>query len=139
MDKCPNCGASVAKSDKCCSKCGTTLESTKSSNSSSKLIIGVVALIIVIAIVAVFASGMLSNNNMQSAPASSSNDAKVINPTNSNDSSSSSVFWASSRTDKFHKPTCEWAQKIDDSNKIVYDSRDKAISAGKTPCSVCNP
>ena len=139
MDKCPNCGASVTKSDKRCSKCGAKLESAKSSNSSSKLIICVVAAIIIIAIVGVFASGILSNNDAQSAPVSSSNDAQVVNPTNSDDSSSSSVYWASSKTDKFHKPTCEWAQKIGDSNKIVYDSRDKAIADGKTPCSVCNP
>ena len=139
MDNCPKCGANVAESDKCCSKCGQTLESAKSSNTSSKLMIGVVVAIIIIAIVAVFASGILSSNDAQSAPISSSNDAKVVNPTNSDDSSSDSVFWASSKTDKFHKPTCEWAQKIDDSNKIVYDSREKAIADGKNPCSVCNP
>ena len=139
MDKCPECGASVYESDKCCSKCGANLVSAKSSNSSSKLIMGVVALIIIIAIVGVFASGILSSNDSQSAPVSSSNDAKVVNPTNSDDSSSGSVYWASSKTDKFHKPTCEWAQKIDDSNKIVYDSRDKAIADGKIPCNVCNP
>ena len=40
---------------------------------------------------------------------------------------------------KFHYPSCEWAQKISDANKIVYHSRDDAVADGKVPCTACNP
>lgn len=54
-------------------------------------------------------------------------------------SSSGSTFWGSSNSGKFHKPSCEWAQKISGKNKVVFHSRDEAISSGYSPCSVCNP
>lgn len=140
MDKCPSCGANVDKSDKICTKCGASLKNLKSDKSSSKLMIGVIIAIILIAIVAVFASGILSGDNSQNTQITNSSNAKLVNPTDSqNTSSNGNVFWASSKTDKFHKPDCEWAQKISDDNKIVYNHREDAIRAGKTPCSVCNP
>lgn len=52
---------------------------------------------------------------------------------------SSAEYWASEKSDKFHNPGCEWAQKISSKNKVVFHSRDEAISAGYNPCSVCNP
>lgn len=53
-------------------------------------------------------------------------------------SSSGSTFWGSSNSGKFHKPSCEWAQKISGKNKVVFHSRDEAISSGYQPCSVCS-
>ena len=57
----------------------------------------------------------------------------------SSSSSSGSTYWASSSSGKFHNPSCEWAQKISSKNKVVFHSRDEAISSGYQPCSVCNP
>ena len=54
-------------------------------------------------------------------------------------SSSGQTYWASANSDKFHYPSCEWAQKISGKNKVVFHSRDEAISSGYSPCSVCNP
>ena len=54
-------------------------------------------------------------------------------------SSDSGEYWASAKSDKFHRPDCEWAQKISSKNKKVYHSRDDAIAAGNVPCEVCNP
>ena len=70
-----------------------------------------------------------------------------LNTGNSSDSSSSSssgsssgaTYWASSSSGKFHNPSCEWAQKISGKNKVVFHSRDEAISSGYQPCSVCSP
>jgi len=39
----------------------------------------------------------------------------------------------------FHKAHCEAAQKIGTKNRILYESRDEAIQAGKTPCEECRP
>ena len=78
--------------------------------------------VVIIAILGVLATGVFSNNH---------HSAEINNSEN--------VFWASSETTKFHKPTCEWAYKIKESNKIVYNSREAAIEDGKIPCEVCNP
>lgn len=154
MPKCPSCGAEVKPSDKRCSKCGAALNEKKSNNSSSKLIIGVIAVIVIIAIVGALASGVFTGNDTSDVSQDSS--SQVITPntsektssdnsqseSSSNDdssASSSTEYWASAKAEKFHLPDCEWAQKISDSNKIIYQSREDAIEDGKVPCGVCNP
>ncbi|WP_295113376.1 zinc-ribbon domain-containing protein [uncultured Methanobrevibacter sp.] len=141
MDKCPNCGVDVKSSAKRCTKCGADL--TKKTNSSSKLIIGVVVVIIIIAIAGAFASGVFNSNTQDKVPVKEDTHVETVEPAADNDSSSDSSanteFWASAKAEKFHTPDCEWAQKISDSNKIIYHSRDDAIEDGKVPCSVCNP
>ena len=57
----------------------------------------------------------------------------------SSSSSSGQTYWASANSDKFHYPSCEWAQKISGSNKIVFSSRDEALNSGYQPCQVCSP
>ena len=66
----------------------------------------------------------------------------TVNPiVEKGDSSGSNAteYWASAKAEKFHLPTCEWAEKISDDNKIIYQSRDDAIEDGKVPCGACNP
>ena len=61
-------------------------------------------------------------------------------PTSTSSSSSSGqTYWASSNSNKFHYPSCEWAQKISGKNKVVFHSREEAINAGYVPCQVCGP
>ena len=57
----------------------------------------------------------------------------------SSSSSSGQTYWASSNSGKFHYPSCEWGQKISGKNKVVFHSRDEAISSGYSPCQVCSP
>ena len=57
----------------------------------------------------------------------------------SSSSSSGATYWASSKSGKFHLPSCEWAQKIYGGNKVVFHSRDEAINSGYVPCQVCGP
>lgn len=155
MAKCPSCGAIVTTSDKRCSKCGAKLDNKN--KSSSKLIIGIVVVVAILALVGAFASGVFNGSDATTDvadQASSQSAAPVEEPTTTTDdvdtssqsassddesSSSSSEYWASAKSDKFHDPSCEWAQKISSKNKIVYDSREDAIADGKVPCSVCNP
>lgn len=53
--------------------------------------------------------------------------------------SSGAVYWASEKSNKFHVPSCEWAQKIASYNKIVFHSKEEARNAGYQACEVCNP
>ena len=64
---------------------------------------------------------------------------KKSSSSSSSSSSPSVTYWASSKSNIFHKPGCEWAQKISGRNKIVFHSRDKALSSGFRPCQVCCP
>lgn len=153
MDKCPNCGAKVYPSDKRCSKCGQELK--KSSNGS---VIAILLFVALIAIFGVFASSYMNEDTTVGTVASNavSSDDSVdqadhsveettssvnsqVSSSSSSDSSSGTVYWASDESDKFHKPNCEWSQKINPYNKIVYHSRQEAINDGRVPCHVCYP
>lgn len=144
MVKCDSCGEENSSDAVRCKKCGEDFDSKKGNSSNTKLI-AILAIIVIIAIVGVFASGILSNishtqtNTQSSGPVQTNVSNNTTNNTGSNSNSTSSICVASSKTDKFHRPDCEWAQKISDSNKITYPSRNDAIAAGKVPCSVCNP
>lgn len=143
MAKCPKCNANVDSSDKRCSKCGELLDKK---STSPKLIIGIIAVIVVLAIVGAFATGMFNGHASGSTAShdSSVNDnspKETVKPVSDNNSSASAntEYWASAKAEKFHTPDCEWAQKISQSNKIVYHSRSDAIADGKVPCTACNP
>ncbi|AZF90260.1 MAG: metallo-beta-lactamase superfamily protein [Phage 5P_2] len=40
---------------------------------------------------------------------------------------------------KFHRPDCQWAQKIASYNRVVFKSREEVVNAGYVPCKVCRP
>lgn len=137
MPKCPKCQADIDESDIRCSNCGFLLE--KKSSSPKLIIIGIVVLV-VIAVIGAFATGMF-NGNVSDSSVNDKAPTQTVQPVSDSDSNSSaaSEYWASSKAEKFHTPNCEWAQKISEANKIVYQSREDAIEDGKVPCGACNP
>ena len=48
-------------------------------------------------------------------------------------------FVGSVKSNKYHLPSCEWAQKISPSNEIWFSSAEEAKAKGYVPCKVCNP
>ena len=50
-------------------------------------------------------------------------------------------YWASAKSSKhlYHKSTCEWAQKIKESNKVVFKSKAEAEAGGYHACETCKP
>ena len=48
-------------------------------------------------------------------------------------------FWASKGSDKYHYPSCKWAQKINPGNLVKFSSPEQAAKAGYVPCKVCKP
>lgn len=48
-------------------------------------------------------------------------------------------FVASARSNKYHLPNCESAQKITPRKLIEFKSVDEAMDAGYEPCRACNP
>lgn len=73
---------------------------------------------------------------------------KLIVPKNQGSSSPSEAqsadvasegFIASKSGKVFHKPTCSHAKRIGDKTKVVYKTRDEAVTAGRKPCQTCNP
>jgi hypothetical protein len=50
-----------------------------------------------------------------------------------------SLYYASSKSDVFHKPGCYHVKQIKSGNLISFSSRQAAINAGYRPCKDCNP
>ncbi|WP_240610870.1 thermonuclease family protein [Ammonifex thiophilus] len=48
-------------------------------------------------------------------------------------------YIGNARSKVFHRPDCEWAQKIAPHNRVEFGSREEALEAGYRPCKVCNP
>lgn len=49
------------------------------------------------------------------------------------------AFVGSRLSDKYHDPSCRYAQKIDPENCIGWGSAEAAEADGYAPCKVCNP
>lgn len=117
------------------------------------LVLGIVAIVAILVIALAFFGTVMNNpsSDLQgtsqvssssgdnAAVSSSVNSSSEKSVTGSSTTKSETVFWASVKTNSFHKPSCEWAQKISDDNKIVFHSRQDALNSGRQPCEVCNP
>jgi len=51
----------------------------------------------------------------------------------------SAEYWGSKNSNKYHRPTCKWAQKINPNNLVKFNSPEAAKKAGYVPCKVCKP
>jgi hypothetical protein len=54
-------------------------------------------------------------------------------------SANATEFWGSKNSTKYHYTTCKWAQKINPSNLVKFDSPESAAKSGYSPCKVCKP
>jgi hypothetical protein len=48
-------------------------------------------------------------------------------------------YVASKFSIKYHLPTCKRALRIQEQNKVTFDTAEEAVKAGYFPCSVCKP
>jgi micrococcal nuclease len=48
-------------------------------------------------------------------------------------------FWASKNSNKYHYPSCRWAQKIKPDNLVKFSTPEQAAKAGYQSCKVCGP
>jgi micrococcal nuclease len=48
-------------------------------------------------------------------------------------------YWGSKNSNKYHNPSCKWAQKIKPENKRVFKTVKEAQDAGYVACKVCKP
>jgi len=53
--------------------------------------------------------------------------------------SSDGPFVGSSKSDKYHYPTCSAAKRIKSGNLVTFSSSAEARAAGYSPCSICHP
>lgn len=51
----------------------------------------------------------------------------------------SGQYVGSVKSDKYHKPSCRYAEAIDPGNEIWFDTEEEATAAGYQPCGVCKP
>jgi len=50
-----------------------------------------------------------------------------------------SDYVGNARTHKFHYASCYYVAKMNESNKVWFETREEAIEAGYIPCKVCRP
>ena len=132
MVQCRECNSEVSDKAKFCPKCRTPLKSNEDVPKSPKIASdkkGGFNPILIIGIIAIVAIAV--NNTAESDDV-----AEDVNPA---PASANVTYVCSQKSDKFHLPDCEWAQKINPKNKITYNSRDAAVADGRIPCQVCNP
>lgn len=48
-------------------------------------------------------------------------------------------YCGNKNTKKFHRPSCSYAKKTAESNKIYYKNKEIFLNNGYTPCKKCNP
>jgi hypothetical protein len=48
-------------------------------------------------------------------------------------------YWGSAKRTTYHRPSCQWAQKIRPANRVVFKSKEEAVKAGYEPCGDCKP
>jgi methylphosphotriester-DNA--protein-cysteine methyltransferase len=48
-------------------------------------------------------------------------------------------YVGSKNSNKYHKTTCQWAQKIKSENRVTFKTAKDAEKAGYIPCKVCKP
>lgn len=53
--------------------------------------------------------------------------------------SSAFAYTGNSKSLKFHYEGCRAEQKISQSNRVHFDTRDEAVSHGYKPCGICKP
>ena len=159
---CRKCGAKIEEGNTFCPKCGVNVE-PKSVKKSSNLK-SVILPFIVCCVLALIVFGGGDENHLDTSVPNKTLDSAMISefmnntssvsseyiPVESNNSlksssepsssSESSVrYVGNSNTKKFHSPYCSSADKIKDSNRVTFSSRQDAISRGYTPCKLCNP
>jgi len=73
------------------------------------------------------------------APSSTSLAITSSQPTTEDTALSYGPFVGSSKSDKYHYPSCASAKRIKSSNLITFATAEEASAAGYSPCSKCNP
>lgn len=49
------------------------------------------------------------------------------------------AYIGNTRSGIFHYDSCQYVYRMNDSNKVYFDSREDAVDAGYRPCRVCRP
>jgi competence protein ComEC len=65
--------------------------------------------------------------------------APVVTPAPTQPAQTTGLYVGSINSDKYHLPTCRYAQAILPANQIWFNSEAEALAAGYVPCGVCKP
>ena len=65
--------------------------------------------------------------------------AQASGPITTPSTVSGEAFVGSSKSDKYHYPSCSAAQKIKPANLITFSSSEEARAQGYSPCGICHP
>ncbi len=79
------------------------------------------------------------NNTAAQTPVVSTPIAPVVTPVPVVPVQSTGLYVGSIKSDKYHYPSCRYAQAILPANEIWFNNEAEALAAGYVPCKVCRP
>jgi len=84
--------------------------------------------------------GLASSGNAARANTGSQNYiSQETSSSNSQKVSSGEQFVGSAKSNKYHYPSCQWAEKISPSNEVWFSGSQDARNQGYVPCKACSP
>lgn len=78
-------------------------------------------------------------SNLDTSEAVQDSSSSSSSSSSSGSSTSSGRYVGSINSNKYHLPSCYWAQQINPSNEIWFTSKADAEAHGYVPCKVCKP
>jgi len=104
--------------------------------------IGLIVIIVLACIVGLFVGLSHSGSkpsNSPTIPPASTNAPTATTTTSTSTPAEATTFIGNESSKIFHYPTCRLISELKDSNKVVLQSYQEAISKGYKPCGVCKP
>ena len=62
-----------------------------------------------------------------------------MNNKDNNENKDESIYYANTKTHKFHRPDCIYAEKLSDVNARLEKDKEVLLLDGYSPCGKCNP
>ena len=84
-------------------------------------------------------SGSTASTSAQATASTVSSTATPTTAVATTATASQEAFVGSVKSNKYHYPSCQWAQKIKPSNEIWFSGSADARAHGYVPCGVCHP
>ncbi len=86
-----------------------------------------------------FLAGCSSNTESETMSPDELMPVKTATTSQDTGNQNTGVYVGSINSDKYHLPSCRWAQKIKPGNEIWFDTKEEAEEGGYSPCKVCKP
>ena len=78
-------------------------------------------------------------NNLRAAEQKADNQPRTASAPAESKDDSQTLYYANTKTKKFHRSDCGIAQRTNNENLLITDNREELTQSGYSPCKKCNP